>query len=497
MVVPPKQAPTHSPISNIKNLLSMVLDFSNYDIWKVVIIPVFESHGVLQYIDGSSSSPPSFISTNTGKLVSSRSYLEWKKVDAMVLSWIQATISVHILPSLLQHGDHLSMLDYITQMKSLADSLLAIEAVIIEKDLVGQLCIGLPEDYISIITSITTRVPFPSCMEARSLLLNFEAQLKSFFTASHQSSPALLLASKHPAGSSSGHRGRGRSRHNQAYRHGKPRYYFGQMQPYSSVSASWKAPSLLGPPQASQNLICQYCNRPNHTAKTCPQLTSNAFYAATPSGSSPASMQSFVPFDDQWHFDTGATSHMTSNSVMLMSFRPHMANDKVLIGDSSSIPITHSGDSMISSQSKPLTLPNVLVVPNLPTNLLFGKATNQTWISCASPGPLPSSYVSFSSLESPVLALTANVVSSSQLWHMRLGHPASSAFHSLSQSSSIPIKSLLDIYQTCHACQLGKLMRRPHAPNEKRASSAFELIHNDIWTSPIVSPSGFKYYIVF
>jgi hypothetical protein len=48
----------------------------------------------------------------------------------------------------------------------------------------------------------------------------------------------------------------------------------------------------------------------------------------------------------------------------------------------------------------------------------------------------------------------------------------------------------------CHACQLGRHVRRLFSSSSSRASKNFDLIHCDLWTSPVSSVSGFKYYLV-
>ena len=48
----------------------------------------------------------------------------------------------------------------------------------------------------------------------------------------------------------------------------------------------------------------------------------------------------------------------------------------------------------------------------------------------------------------------------------------------------------------CHACQLGRHTRLPFHASSSRATRNFQLIHCDLWTSPIVSVSGHKYYLV-
>ncbi|GAA0184512.1 hypothetical protein LIER_31800 [Lithospermum erythrorhizon] len=89
---------------NIKNLISMMCDFLNFTLWKTVIIPFFESHGVLSYIDGSSLCPPPFVSVTGTSVAPNPAYFDWKRIDAVVLSWIQATVSLDVLRALPQPG---------------------------------------------------------------------------------------------------------------------------------------------------------------------------------------------------------------------------------------------------------------------------------------------------------------------------------------------------------------------------------------------------------
>ncbi|GAA0184511.1 hypothetical protein LIER_31799 [Lithospermum erythrorhizon] len=152
-------------------------------------------------------------------------------------------------------------------MKTLADILLSVDVSVNEKDLVTQLYTGFPEDYISIANIISSRLPLPSFFEARSMLLNFEAQLKSFSRAfTDISFPAVFLAPRHSpsSGYSSGPRSRGsRGRFNYNYRpsRGRNNQHF---------SPSWRSTSILGaPPLQQAPSICQLCNKLNHSTKEC------------------------------------------------------------------------------------------------------------------------------------------------------------------------------------------------------------------------------------
>jgi hypothetical protein len=45
-------------------------------------------------------------------------------------------------------------------------------------------------------------------------------------------------------------------------------------------------------------------------------------------------------------------------------------------------------------------------------------------------------------------------------------------------------------------CQLGWHTRMPFASSMSCTDNIFDLIHCDMWTSPVVSVSGHKYYLV-
>jgi hypothetical protein len=79
-------------------------------------------------------------------------------------------------------------------------------------------------------------------------------------------------------------------------------------------------------------------------------------------------------------------------------------------------------------------------------------------------------------------------------WHRRLGHPGPAALFSLSRSSFIQCTSTK--HDFCHACQLGKHTRLPFCSSSHHAEHPFDLIHLDLWTSPVISVSGSKYYLV-
>ncbi|GKE57921.1 ribonuclease H-like domain-containing protein, partial [Tanacetum coccineum] len=69
-------------------------------------------------------------------------------------------------------------------------------------------------------------------------------------------------------------------------------------------------------------------------------------------------------------------------------------------------------------------------------------------------------------------------------------------------ASSFRVKQLISLNKSklsalCHACQLGKHVKLPFYKFESSVKCMFEIIHSDLWTSPIASESGIKYYAIF
>jgi len=83
---------------------------------------------------------------------------------------------------------------------------------------------------------------------------------------------------------------------------------------------------------------------------------------------------------------------------------------------------------------------------------------------------------------------------SADLWHQRLGHPGRESFRRLLQSFAFSCNK--DLPHTCHACRIGKHVRLPFSQSQHKTLSPFELIHCDVWTSPVASFTGFQYYLV-
>nr|XP_020186122.1 YLP motif-containing protein 1-like [Aegilops tauschii subsp. strangulata] len=71
-----------------------------------------------------------------------------------------------------------------------------------------------------------------------------------------------------------------------------------------------------------------------------------------------------------WYMDNGATAHRFAHPANLFSFTPIATAHRIIVGDGSTLPITHVGHTSFPSNSMPLSLSNILVSPHLIKNLI-------------------------------------------------------------------------------------------------------------------------------
>ena len=177
------------------------------------------------------------------------------------------------------------------------------------------------------------------------------------------------------------------------------------------------------------------------------------------------------PSSNEWYFDTGATSHMTSQSSSLshVLFPWYPTPSSIVVGNGSMLPVTATGSTELSPT---LRLNNVLVSPQLIKNLIsvrqftidnncsveFDPAgcsvkvlpSRTEIVRCNSSGPL------YPLRLPPAHSFVAQAPS--PLWHRRLGHPGREALSKLASTVSCRIQDCSDL---CHACQLGRHVRLP------------------------------------
>nr|GEU77427.1 ribonuclease H-like domain-containing protein [Tanacetum cinerariifolium] len=97
---------------------------------------------------------------------------------------------------------------------------------------------------------------------------------------------------------------------------------------------------------------------------------------------------------------------------------------------------------------------------------------------------------------SSITTPTAFLSSNQSTCHQRLGHPDDDVLRFLVFNKLISCNKTKST-TLCHACQLGKHVRHPFLHSTSIVENTFDIVHSDVWTSPIPSVSGFNYYVLF
>ncbi|KAB5516654.1 hypothetical protein DKX38_027302 [Salix brachista] len=235
---------------NINHLISVKLDGSNYLGWVSQFLPVLRSNDLLSIVDGSETCPSKFLVDTNGQPTSKLdpNFVLWTKKDQYILSWLNATLSESILPTVfglntskevwdllanrfaaqnrsrithlkrqlqnLQQGNK-SCSDYVQAAKSYANQLAAVGKSIDDDDLISYIIGGLNNEYTSFITSFSfaTRDHPLSFYDFQSELLSYETLLENQVKAVPPEAGQFALFNQY----------RGSTGYNKKQRYGQPR----------------------------------------------------------------------------------------------------------------------------------------------------------------------------------------------------------------------------------------------------------------------------------
>ncbi|GJU86194.1 ribonuclease H-like domain-containing protein [Tanacetum coccineum] len=361
----------------------------------------------------------------------------------------------------------LSMEAYFQKIESLVTILTSLDCVVNDEDVVHYALEGLLDKYNQVCGYMHYQTIFPDLKTARSLLIAEERRLKSKELASpvDSSSPMVLMAQS------------GTNRH-----------------PSNPQVKSWRPCFNFLKGSCRFGSECRYVYDPNAKPHDL------AFTAGT----------LHDPTTGAWNIDTGASSHLNNSINSLSTVFNSCLYPSISVGDGHSIPVTNTGHSILPTISRPLHLNNVLITPHIVKNLIsvrqFVRDNNCTiefdsfgfsvkdFLTCrvllrcdstgdlypvTTPSPIPHAFLV-----------------SQHMWHQRIGHPGSEVLRHLVCNNVISCNKEKPPV-LCHACQLGKHVRLPFVSSSTIVTLCFEIIHSDVWTSPIPSLSGFKYYVLF
>ncbi|KAJ9550050.1 hypothetical protein OSB04_022593 [Centaurea solstitialis] len=432
--------------------------------------------------------------------------------------------------------------EYCQKLKDIATQLGDIDQPVSESRLVIQMVRGLPVEYDTIGAIINQRCP--TWDEARGMV---EAEQQRQAARSNSSRDTVLVHPSSSAGQQQSknsnpqdHTDTGRSPYPNGYRGnnydpakaargrgrggrfsgrgagytGGPR--FGQLQHGPQTQyPSWTPPpspfpSMPAQIQPSQAHIMQM-QQPAFSAPPgfgFNQQPPTGFNALSPNDIGAAMTTLNLNSNDhaQWFMDTGASSHITSDSgkIKVQSYLPV---NPISVGNGDLLPIHGSGNGFYNTPNKTYHLNHIVHSPKVIKDLIsVRKFTIDNQVSIEfdpfgfslkdlKDGQLLSRHNSSGDLYpfTPPTALVAT--STSAPWHDRLGHPGSTVLHYLSRFNSLKNNASVDSL-VCNSCQISNSKRLPFSDSLSQTFHAFDLVHCDLWTSPVLSNSGYKYYMV-
>ncbi|KAI5332874.1 hypothetical protein L3X38_023003 [Prunus dulcis] len=461
--------------------------------------------------------------------------------------------NIHQLRSRLQSiskGD-LSMDSYLQSVKEIADGLAADGQSLSESDLVAYVLNGLPDEYDSFITSIETRIEPVTLDELHALLLGRESAIlkrKTRSTSVVATEPFHAYAATSGSSRSNFRGGRGRGR----FHSNSGSQFHSRNHPFPGTNNSsgrglLPTPSSFFPTNTSstnsngffynssgfspdRSMTCQICERKGHFSLTCRQrlnlsYNANVVPARFQAPSAHYAHSASPPTDNLWLADSGASNHVTSNMSNLGHSSPYTGSETLRVGDGNSLPISHTGSTILHTSNAKFHLLNVLHVPQVAHNLLSvhkfvsdnhcslifdeigvsikDNATQRMLYQGPCDQGLYPIYCSSSVQVSPLssgTSPTAFLVSKASIhtWHKRLGHPHSAVLKTIVTSNQLPLEDSSFSKPQCTDCILGKATRLPFTPSSSVSTTPLELVHSDVWgPSPIDSCTGYRYYVLF
>jgi len=221
--------------------------------------------------------------------------------------------------------------------------------------------------------------------------------------------------------------------------------------------------------------------------------------------------------NSRWILDSGASKHVTGRSSEFASYKlyPSSYREKIQTADGTSQPIKGVG---IVKCTPSITLSSVLYVPSFGVNLvsissLVDQLDCQIFLdreNCIiqerKTGKKLGTGVRHNGLwyldrrrTDEAVCLALSVVAGEEeakvmLLHCRLGHIS---FDVMSKMFPYEMSKVNKQRLVCDACEFGKHTRTSYVTRGLRSESPFMLVHSDVWTSPVVSVSGVKYFVSF
>ncbi|KAK2457784.1 putative mitochondrial protein [Trifolium repens] len=490
---------------------------TNYLNWKLQVEAFLDGFDLLKYPDGSFPAPTATITTTATPPVTSENptFQTWRRQDRLIYGAILTTLSdevaslvsqtrtSHDLWELLKNTyakasrSHLKQLKerlrmaskgtqsittYMHSLKQTADLLASLGSAVSVEDMTDHVLRGLDDSYRAVIDGVNARdtpITFDDLLEK---LLIQELSL----VAAQRQSPAPVTALHAQTRSTNN---KPRPSHAPAPTNQRP----GDRKPF------------LG--------RCQWCNTKGHVLADCQLFRTQHPSVPAPPRSSPsttgqaqAHTATAGTSSSGFLLDSGATHHVTNDLANLALHHPYTGPDSLFMGNGSGLNISHSGTLLIND----LSLSNALCVPSMKQQIIsVSQLTKQTNSAVVF---LPNSFYVMDLqtrqtthkgscvnglylLPTPSPSAHTVQVESSASWHHKLGHPSTSIFKFIQQHFSLGSNKFSQ--SDCNSCQINKSHKLPFHESTLTSTYPLEIIFSDVWTSPVLSIDGLRYYCLF
>jgi hypothetical protein len=417
----------------------------------------------------------------------------------------------------------------LNQAKQLADELSAVGKPLEDDDLISFIISGINPMFTPFVTASTLCDHAMTFLDFQSELLSHEILLQNQqHTVTLEAGPFALYANRPNQSHSHPNHFRKPKFFSRTTPNSQPRHP--QFSPWNHSSppnrppASHQVNSPFSAPQAPWS-PCQICGKRSHKALDCYHRMDYAYQGRHP----PTQLAAMVAHTNgdletqDWLADSGANTHVTADQSNISDAQPFAGADTVGMGNGAGLDMHSIGSSIVHSNAThptPLFLKDILHCLSASANLLsinkFCK-DNHCWFALTDthfivndnltgtvllqrpsengPYPIPLHRNSMNKLKG--FAAFLGVKTTDMVWHQRLGHPSASVFQLLFRHQNLPLVVSFNKSRVCESCQLGKSKQLPFSESNRISTSPLELIHSNVWTSPIPSLSGCKFYVLF
>ncbi|KAI4347888.1 hypothetical protein L6164_008664 [Bauhinia variegata] len=489
-------------LSNILKLTS-----TNYLSWKLQIEATLFGYGLFKYLDGTFPAPPTTITMETVS-EPNPAYLTWVRQDKLLFGALIGTLEPTLVPLISRSRTTQEVWDtlahtfarltrgHIKQLKTTFKALTKDP-----EDITDKVLESLDSTFQGVIDAVHARDTPISFDELHEKLLNRELMAKS------QPIMPTLPASVHATTT--------RLHYNTQL---TPTNHFRPTSTHKTISSNSKRSTQPGP--RGYQGKCQWCHTIGHSLHLCPifQEKYPAIHPPPRPTSNPSQPQAHVAtasissHPSPWLLDTGASHHVTHDLANLSLHHPYDGTKEIVIGNGTGIPITHTGSLFFpTSSSKSLSLSNVSCAPTMTRNIisisqlcsennLIIEFTSNSFVvkdrltgAQLIQGPTRHGIYEWPS-PAPILAFSS-VKASALAWHHRLGHPSLSTFKNIVSNFRLHVSS--DFSFNCNSCHCNKSHKLPFSQSTLISNAPLDLIYTDLWTSPLYSIDGYKYYVIF